>query len=278
MKTLKRMLKNNGVSMVYDLKIDDILPYEVFLEINLYPILKSSYLISNYTRVYSLISGRFLKQRINKTTGYAEINLMSVDGDCMKVNIHRILMMTFSPNINSDKYVINHIDGNKLNNSLSNLEWCTEKYNMMHASKHGLLHPQHGETHTCAIISKEKCIEICKLLESRRYTNKKIAEMAEIPIHIVDSIIQKKAWKDVSKDFDLSYEKERLPKIFTYDELHGICKYFQENSKPDDMSLRKHLRNALASIGKDETESALNSLRGLYKKERWKYIYRHYNY
>ena len=46
--------------------------------------------------------------------------------------IHRLLAQAFLPNPSGLK-CINHIDGNKLNNSLDNLEWCSYSYNIQHA-------------------------------------------------------------------------------------------------------------------------------------------------
>lgn len=45
--------------------------------------------------------------------------------------------------------MVNHIDGNKKNNNLCNLEWCTQSENMIHAYNHGLVSKRH-------IIKKEK--------------------------------------------------------------------------------------------------------------------------
>lgn len=54
-----------------------------------------------------------------------------------KFLIHRLLAIAFIPNL-ENKPNINHIDGNRLNNSLDNLEWCTQQENMMHAHATGL--------------------------------------------------------------------------------------------------------------------------------------------
>lgn len=70
---------------------------------------------------------------LRQNNGYFTVNL------CGKIRpVHRLVAEAFLP-ADSDRPYVNHIDGNKGNNDISNLEWCTAKENMQHAFKTGLL-------------------------------------------------------------------------------------------------------------------------------------------
>lgn len=57
-----------------------------------------------------------------------------------KHTLHRLIMTNYTDNPNNLP-CINHIDGNRLNNNINNLEWCTHKHNTQHAIKTGLMKP-----------------------------------------------------------------------------------------------------------------------------------------
>jgi hypothetical protein len=64
--------------------------------------------------------------------GYVEYNLTDINGDRKHIQAHRIVATLFIPLVEGKKYV-NHIDGNKENNHISNLEWCTAQENELHS-------------------------------------------------------------------------------------------------------------------------------------------------
>ena len=71
---------------------------------------------------------RGLKKRMLSATGYPCYKM----GDKTTKRAHRLVALAFIPNPENKPH-INHIDGNKLNSHVSNLEWCTPKENYNHA-------------------------------------------------------------------------------------------------------------------------------------------------
>jgi hypothetical protein len=135
---------------------------EVFMPING---TLGKYEISNKGKVKSY----FFQGRLRKTPkilkpglshGYWTI-VICIDKKRHTASIHRLLAEHFILNPHNHK-VINHIDGNRQNNELSNLEWCTYSQN----SQHGIdfLSNQHGSKHHKAKFSE---IDILKILIMR---------------------------------------------------------------------------------------------------------------
>ena len=95
----------------------------------------TNYLIDENGQIFNTKTNKYLKGSI-KNTGY-KMALLSIDGKKKDYAIHRLVAEAFIPNPNN-KPVVNHKDGNKLNNCVSNLEWTTYSENRTHAVKTGL--------------------------------------------------------------------------------------------------------------------------------------------
>ena len=93
-------------------------------------------IVSSLGNVFNLKTKRMLKGNIHKSnaTTYIRINMP----DNSRKLLHRIVAEAFIVNT-ENKPFINHIDNNGMNNSVLNLEWCTQTENMQHAYKQGRL-------------------------------------------------------------------------------------------------------------------------------------------
>ena len=109
------------------LDIND-LPNEEWKVLNYNGIEYPNYLVSNLGRIKSLYKNIIRKQNIG-TCKYLQINL----NKDIKILVHRAVACTFLPFI-ENKNDVNHIDEDRLNNTVDNLEWCNKKYNNNYGS------------------------------------------------------------------------------------------------------------------------------------------------
>ena len=93
---------------------------------------------SNLGRIRNTKTHRIYKEGISGI-GYYQI-CTSINGKNKNIKTHKAVAETFISNLNNLPFV-NHIDGNKLNNNVENLEWVTRQMNAIHAIKMGLLKP-----------------------------------------------------------------------------------------------------------------------------------------
>ena len=77
-------------------------------------------------------NGAFVPRSLNKSGDYYSV---IINGK--RKMVHRLVAETYLPCENSDSLVVNHIDGNKLNNDVRNLEWCTQSDNVKRAYSDG---------------------------------------------------------------------------------------------------------------------------------------------
>ena len=86
-----------------------------------------------------VISPNGIKKTEVVKNGYARVSLWK-NGKGKHFLVHRLVAEAFIPNPDSLD-MVNHIDGNKLNNRVENLEWCNLSQNIHHAYRTGLIHP-----------------------------------------------------------------------------------------------------------------------------------------
>jgi len=154
---------------------------------------------SNYSISTSGCVRNDLTQKIVKITtnrGYGRVGLYSNDRQNKKMLVHRLVAEAFLENPN--KYpVVNHVDGNKLNNNLSNLEWCSISHNVKHSYSIGLSKPiPSNEKHHNSKLSMEIVNEI-RLLYRQGMYQKDIAKKFGIIQQNVSSIVRGLTWKKI---------------------------------------------------------------------------------
>ena len=163
------------------------------------------YKVSNTGKIRSLDRkdsiGRSLKGRERKLTpdkdGYLDVMLCK-DGKMLKCKVHRLVATTFLENTD-DKRTVNHIDGNKINNRVDNLEWATDSEQQKHACVNGLKVPTKGEQHGRAKLTKSKVREI----RERRAINPKVWTLTMLAKEYgvgrahISNIIHRKTWSHV---------------------------------------------------------------------------------
>ena len=152
------------------------------------------YQVSTLGRVRSLprttTTGRILKK--NKSRFYITVCL-SKKNKFETVSVHRLIAKHFIRNP-KDKPYVNHLDGNKFNNKLENLEWCTPSENKKHAVVNGYTYSPRGVKHWASKLTEKQVIEI---RQKRNERQKVLAKRYKISIQTISDIINRKKWKHI---------------------------------------------------------------------------------
>jgi len=137
--------------------------------------------------------GKIIKTMKSKVTGYGLICLVKEDRQKTTLRAHRLIAETFIPNPGGRPYV-NHIDLDKMNNSVENLEWVTPKENIEHARASREWNTLRGEAAPNSKMKEHEVLQVRKLFSNgmRKY---KIAQHFGVSKNIVADIIFRKTWK-----------------------------------------------------------------------------------
>lgn len=154
--------------------------------------------------------GRVISKRLNggekaqqtDQHGYKVVTL-SHDGERKIFKIHRLVAEHYiHKNLNPLADYVNHKDGNKLNNSADNLEWCTASENVRHAYRTGLRSYTRGESSPNSKLT-EWDVHFIRLWHSQKYKLQEIAETFSVTKSLVEKVVYRKSWahlEDISTD------------------------------------------------------------------------------
>ena len=127
--------------IIYDENILKSLPNEFWLPVlpSIVPNVNEYYYISTNGRIWSTKIGKSggLMKINSVKNGYQEITLTRKNYSSINLLVHRLVMLTFKWIHGCESLDINHIDGDKSNNNITNLEWVSHSANIYHAYKIG---------------------------------------------------------------------------------------------------------------------------------------------
>lgn len=165
--------------------------------------LNKEYTIDENGMVFDIENNRYKKSYINHK-GYIYYTFY-INGKSKLFFAHRLVLMTFNPIENMEKLQVNHIDGNKKNNNIKNLEWCTQSENQRHAFRMGLISRKGTKNSQCKL-SENQVIDIANMIMDG-HTIKEICMKYNISKSLVSAIRNKRLWTDLLKDYNFPKSK-----------------------------------------------------------------------
>lgn len=151
---------------------------------------ETKYLVTEDGKIWSEHTKRFLKPCNN--AGYQNISLGG--GPKCKRFIHRMVAEVYIPNPNNYD-VVNHINNDKTDNRVENLEWCTQKMNIHHSINQG--RTRKGSDHVNSKITEVDANEIRRLYSLGGISQQKLGDIYDLCQGTVWEIIHKRTWKDI---------------------------------------------------------------------------------
>lgn len=171
-------------------------------------------------KVFSLNSNRFLKDQVCDK-GYRKITLFW-ENRRKTFRVHRLVAYSFlSTPENYEDLEVNHKDGDKSNNSYTNLEWNTSLENIEHAVNSGLRNTHYK-------LTESDVHRVCKLLQDG-YRNIDVANMTGISKSHISSIKTGRCYPDIVNEYEISFVKK--DDKLSVEKVKDICKLLQDGKK-----------------------------------------------
>lgn len=166
---------------------------EIWKDIEKY---EGKYKVSSYGNVKNVRNNKILK--FNKSPFYYQVAL-SVDGARKCIKIHRLVASAFIKN-EHNKPEVNHIDGNRYNNRVENLEWVTAKENSIHSYVNGLGKKpptKYGEDCKSSKLKINQVKEIRNKYANGNYSFVQLAKEYNVSDTNITAIIKRKIWAQI---------------------------------------------------------------------------------
>lgn len=188
----------------------------------------SNYAVTEDGKVFSFNSNSFKLLKEDKN-GYIRV-YVSKDSKKKWFLVHRLVALAYIPNPENKK-TVNHKDGNKSNNHVSNLEWSTYEENLNHAIDTGLRELQ--EFRIDRKLSDEVVHKVCKMLEEG-FRNVDIAKMLGIDRYFVKNIKSGTQYKDIVSQYNFCSVVTTHRKVST-SKLRKVCELIKYGANDNEI-------------------------------------------
>lgn len=239
-------------------------------------VVEGAYLVSNTGKVYSNLRHCLL---IPTPTwnGYYRVCLRLNNKTSRYYLIHRIVMITHFCIDEYESMQVNHKDGDKSYNCFTNLEWKSCGENIGHAYMTGLKKQHYGEDCTSSKITNDQAKQIFELSESGTYSINEIADIVGCSNDTVSRVRSSRSWMKIKSETGYIQLEESKP--LTDNQVHMICKFFEDND-PEDFGGKVHMFRFIASniLNIPADAKFIDTAYRLYNKTRRLDIVCKYNY
>jgi hypothetical protein len=209
-----------------------------------HPNARGMYEVSDTGEVRNIKTGRVMKQSTD-TKGYPQLELHA-GGIGRTTKVHKLVAWAFLGEPPFDKAQVNHIDGNKKNNSVGNLEWVTCRQNIRHSWINRK--PLRGEAHGNAKLTEDKVLEM-RRLRHEGVSQKEIAATFGVELATITDVVSGRSWVHVGGPLTRGSARRR----FTEDELRRILILRRDGRTL--LSIATELRRPLGSIARAYKEA-----------------------
>lgn len=238
-----------------------------------YDDIREGYYINQKGEIYSDISKRYLEGNIDRY-GYLRVSLQRNSEPFQKTyKVHRLVKIIFDPIENFENLSIDHLDGNKQNNNISNLDWCPVSENVKRAIKNKLIYKSRRD------LSDEEVVNICEWLQ-KGYSPQMIAQKF-YPNNIVkksqaiNEILSGRHWKDVSCNYHFWVKyPEFNSKNWTIWNIEEFCQMIQDNPEKTNKELVKMVLEKHTISHK----TAYNLIYSIRSKRKYCVVSQYYNF
>ena len=189
----------------------------------------TNYEVNNIGEVRNKQTKYVLKNQEDPRFHYLRVEIPTNE-NVKKYLVHRLVAKAFIPNP-ENKPCINHIDFNRQNNRVENLEWVTYKENTNHAIIHNHFNPV-GINNPSNIYSEEIVHQICKFLEDGVGPNE-ISRLLNVNKSLPKSIKRRKIWRHISSQYNIPLS---IKKNYSIETIHKVCQMIDNGYNKKEIS------------------------------------------